>query len=228
MKLPQGYIALDIETTGQKLSSDQCFAIGWAYSDTNKNITSGNCCLNLSKPEEETWGDFWLKKNYEMKCYNEFWSKNEEMLELLQDSKRVNLVNSEKEMILNLQKALEEVESKFDNVKLITDTTSFDTVWLTILLQKYGYPGCAYYRNDQYRSCYELDSYQKGVYLVHPTDKTTPWNNDKTFQSYLTAKHDHHPENDAKHILETWFATLNAQKRKLKEKEILLEEKSSE
>lgn len=210
-----GYFAVDIECTGASLFTDKCFAIGLAYGDSLSSVKTFNACVTLGKPSAVSWSQYWKEMGFEMACYERFWSKNKQTLNLLQDPTKVNLYETEKKMIDALNAFMVDMEKEFDQLCLVTDTTCFDTVWLTYLLQKHGHPGLAYFRNGEYRrgGSFEMDSFRLGVYGVNPRSSYAPWRQDKDFAVNLTSPHDHHPEHDALYIYQKWFATLEANDR---------------
>jgi len=210
-KHPYGVFAVDIEATGANLFTDKCFAIGLAFGTDLNSYETHNVCLDLKKPEDSTWAQHWETCGFEKDCYDSFWSKNEDILNMLQDRSKVHLCKTEKAMVTKFQQLLGDIEKKFDKLTLVTDTTCFDTVWLTVLLQKYKYPGLAYKRDGNYRrgGSFETDSFRVGAYKVNPAIKREPWKDDEEFCSALTSPHDHHPEHDALFIYQTWWATVN-------------------
>lgn len=215
IKRPLGFIALDIETTGKYfIRKDRCFAIGWAYGsidDAKDGIVTGNACLAMSKPSDMAWGDFWRREGFEQSCYDGFWRNHLSILDKLQDMSKVNLFSSEEEMIKQLENVLSLVERLFDKVVIVTDTTCYDTVWLSYLLAKHGLESLLYKRNGDYNDggAIEVDSYKCGVYHVAPCQgELSPWLDDPIYVANLWPCHDHHPENDARHILSTLFASM--------------------
>lgn len=220
------FFAVDIETTGQFPRSDFddgaphdiIFAIGWAYAPEGDDVrrVTGNACLRIDKARYETWRDVWVSRGYEKRCYDEFWSKNTDILEMLQDDRKIKLYESEKGMIIAFQRALKEADEIFKKVTIVTDTTTFDTVWLSRYLTSHGFYGLGYYQNTgQFRGgCIDSSSYKRGVYRVNPSGKVDRyWEQDPTYLSIYENVHDHHPEHDATEILTDLLGCLATAKK---------------
>ena len=100
-------------------------------------------------------------------------------------------------------------------VVIVTDTTCYDTVWLSYLLAKHGFESLLYKRNGDYNGgAVEVDSYKYGVYNITPNQDISPWHDDPRFVANLWTLHDHHPENDARHILNILFASMEVSRHK--------------
>ena len=213
-KKRQGYIALDIEATGNDFLQDACFAVGWAYGSCETDVVTGKVVLDLMRPPHVSWQEYWDECSYEKRCYDEFWSKNLDALNDLQDPNKLTLYTSSKHMTLALNDALIVAEGKFEKLTLVVNTVAFDTVWLSNLLAKEGLPGIGYKRNGTFNGGgIEVDSYKRGVYRVEPSSKDKPWDNDPIFNEKKWPIHDHDPENDAHQILSVLFASMDANKR---------------
>lgn len=209
------FYAVDIETTGNLLYRDCCFAIGWAYGTTIDDIKTGSICLDMKKEKDVTWKKFWEAKGYETRCYDEFWSKHEDILDRLQDKSRTKPpIGTKKEMVEEFQAFLTDMEKRYAESVLITDTTAFDTVWLSHLLQEEGNAGIGYRRNGAFSKSLELQSYRMAAYGVWPLPKSAiaekPWNTDEKYKTLVWdhANHDHDPENDAHQILRAFFVSI--------------------
>lgn len=161
------YLTLGIETTGQWLERDQCFAIGYCVGTgpgKQEVRERGQFVLRLNKPDGMPWAKYWDKQGWEMRCFNEFWRHHEEVLDRMQ-TEDANC-DTEAEMAAKLDALLQRIEADPHLKKLIvvTDTTMFDTVWLCQRLQKYGYADLMHMRDGTgYREGMELDTLRHGI-----------------------------------------------------------------
>jgi hypothetical protein len=85
----QGYIAIDIEFTGSG-KDDVIFAYGQADSSmsNSKDCFAKSVCLNLFKPHDTTWKDYWIEKNWDPNTFL-FWNNFLDVLDFLQDPQKV-------------------------------------------------------------------------------------------------------------------------------------------
>lgn len=170
-----GYLCLDIECTGALHGKDLCFAFGYAHGDKSAMCASGKFITSLGKKDEQTWEDVWKENNFEMRCYNDFWSNNTDILVSLNEKKTTQNsgIEGQQDLAAALNKILSEVEVKYDRYTIVFDTVAFDSVWLDVLLSSYGYPGLLYNRNGKYHkgSTYDLDSYAKGAVRCMPHEE---------------------------------------------------------
>lgn len=218
-----GYISFDIERTGRSLKSeffgDETFAFGIADAPYNaynaSEISSAHVCLDLKKPSDVSWDDFWKEKKFEQRCFLEFWSKSEniEVLDKLQNPKEVSLVSDEADFVMKINTLLEEAESRYKESMVALDAPLFDPVFISHLLMKYGYMPLNFTRDGRYRSSWEIDSYVAGLANTTPQN----WRDSEIFKKehlkpfYVEERvHDHHPENDAKSILLTALAAVKS------------------
>ena len=152
-------IAFDIEATGQNMATNVLVAVGWS----DKNGNGGSVSINLRKPSNKTWYQFWRMKGWEERCYKEFWIKNLDVLDSLQIQTRKHaVVNNEKEMADYIQKNVSNMEWRKET-NYVFDTLGFDAAWLTALMTKHNYPSMVYMRDGNYTSNYEIDSYIMGL-----------------------------------------------------------------
>jgi len=231
-KIPRGYIAIDIERTGRTLA-DITFAFGLAHAPRDaKNITElkkMHVCLNLKKPSDMSWQEFWIVKGFEQRCWNEFWSKPDitPILDFLQNPIEVILVDTLEEFARMINDILHEAEECYERSMPVIDCPLFDPVHVGEILTKYGYMPIQYTRSNRYRSSWEIDSFIAGIGCFYPEDWEPRRNlEEKKMKRFLLAEknHNHHPENDAESILLTALAAVSyakylKEKRDLKKKE---------
>lgn len=205
------YYAFDVETTGGNLANDLCFAVGWAYGFDASSIQKGGASFNMKEDVSLDWKTFWTNKGLETRCYDEFWSKNLDVLNRLQDKDQMCL----KDTSLELAEAVNDVLTKLETLSegkltLVTNTTSFDTVWLSNLLSSIGKPDLGYRRDGSYNGkTVHTGSFRSGVYKVGPNDASRPWDEDEAYKAIVFPDHDHDPKNDAHQILTIFFASLD-------------------
>lgn len=211
-------VALDIERTGQG-PNDVTFAIGVADTVLSKNTTSkinkAAWIIQLrGHGNEEEWRQFWLDNNYDMDCFNEFWSKNIDVLNNLMINAHYS---DEGELSGKLNNYLENIENINHNRRmLVFDTITFDSVHLDNLLKKSGYKGLSFTRSGKYTSSMELDSYTYGVLGLDMLNDT--WQQFKKLKSRLLDKrlpslgitsNNHFPDDDAENILVSFLRAVD-------------------
>ena len=224
-----GYIAIDIETTGH-FKDDLVFAYGQSdIGDTGDHTgdttyvkqacpVSSSVVLNLHKPKESNWKEFWIKKNWSMTCFTDFWQHNLDILDYLQNPQNVLLVETEEEFVKKINKMMTEAENRYSKTTIISDTLLFDTVMVSGLLQKYNYAGLYYTRDCKYyRRGIEVNSYAFGLFNLGSEDYVTRKSvintfkkNPKNFLFETTYNHD--PKEDSKSILHFWLMLKNYKK----------------
>lgn len=147
------------------------------------------------------------------KCYNEFWKKNLNILEILKyKGTSTAKEDREKELIEGFQNFRKKCESYADlqgkKLILTSDNNVFDGGLVNELIKKYlkceGIPYTA--GKQQYSSFFETFSQQKGLLTILDGEftKKSDWGySDKIFELYDIDKykieyiHDHNPVNDA-------------------------------
>lgn len=202
------YFAFDVERTGNFLETDVAFALGWAYGTDSTNVVKGNACLKLHRSPDESWESVWVRNGYENSTYAEFWSQHENVLNDLQNSDLVNLVETESGMVHAFRNAMIKAESEYERVVMVTDNDN-DFTWTSVLLSKYGFLGPNYNQTtNSYRGAIvHTGSYKRGAYMYrfeHPGDK--PWERCDVYSKHFIPCHDHNPQNDARSILSDCFA----------------------
>lgn len=164
----------------------------------------------------QTWKQVWHDNNYEQRCYDEFWSKNLNVLDALQADaiSAFKEGDHERNMADTLNFVLDDIEDRYRDlgVHYVTDTLNFDMIWLNTMLLQRGHPSLLYYRNGKYGvDSYELGSYIYGFLRIDPGNSKLAWAQIiKPFKARLAQNlqkfapafvHDHRPENDAGNIM---------------------------
>jgi hypothetical protein len=210
----KGYIAIDIEFTGTG-KDDIIFAYGQADSSIQERdkCNSKSICLNLFKPPEKTWEEYWIERNWNMDTFK-FWNTCIDMLDFLQDSTKVNLVDTQDEFVKEINNLLLEAENHYTTSIIISDTLLVDTPYVSNLLTIYGYNGLNNTRKGEYRRGLEVSSFIIGA--LHSTPEDCDYKsviNFKKSNDYstmtMTTVHNHDPKEDAKYILHLFFRGLS-------------------
>ncbi len=223
------YISIDIETTGADMRRDQLFAIAIAYADSsakNKSqIRSWKAILNLGKPKDCSWEDFWKVQGFEQRCYDEFWSKNEDMLNSLQ--RQATIHTDMRDLIAAFNEKLKEIEEEFDETVIVIDCICFDPVWVSAQLMLNGFKALNYSRAGKYRSSYDVDSMIESALHV---DSTYDWKmiselKQKFIDGLLPElgqhANTHDPEEDATNILVNFFRIREYNSQQLEREQIV-------
>ncbi len=229
------YIAVDIEFTGKGVN-DKVFAIGFAWG----NFEDGNgeligevrrelICLDLGKPEDVTWEDYWHQQNWELGCYYEFWRDNLDILNSLQTSPQSELreyttvclsdcnityTTSEKTFVEEINSILANIECTFDETIIVSDTLLVDTYKVSELLNKYGFKALWETRKGVYRKGIMVTNYLQGMFKgPEAKKKVSAFRKSSKYKLFDTV-YDHNPANDAKTILHTLFRAFKKNSKK--------------
>ncbi len=182
-------LALDIEKTGCYMISNEIIAVGMAV-----YIPGDGLYLRRFT--------FKIAGNYEDKCVEQFWNKNQELLaELTRDQE----FNTWKEFM----DVIDDLDKKYNNLMIVSDNSSYDIAHINHALEKnLGRRGLNYKLDEFYRNIIDTDSFLAAFYL-----SAGLWvNTNKVLSSMdlqVLAKHDHYPENDAMFILESFLAVVD-------------------
>jgi hypothetical protein len=186
------YLAWDIEAGGP-LNKNPVIAVG--------------CCYGTSKSYKKIrWFiDFDLEQ-FDSRCYEEFWSKN---LEILNDIKK-NSIDA-KQAWREIASFLTIIESDYpaDNykIKIVSDNPSYDISKIDYCLEFYtGRKGLHYNDNGSYR----------GVSDPSEQDKYFLYKSILKDQIKLRAKHSHYPDDDAEVMFLSQVVLDNYKKEELK------------
>lgn len=225
-------ISKDIENTGHTID-DIIFAIGIAYGYPGcEKIFKVQLIIFLREPGTlEEWRQFWIDSGFEMRCFNEFWSKNIDVLNTLME--KANIFPQEErsrlagtfspsrgfkletaELAFQYNKALQEIEEKAHQSVLVFDTVTFDSAWLNYLLISHGYPSLSFTRALKYRWAYEIDSFIAGLLWFNFI--TGNWGAfDRLKKKVMLmlphlgeTKNSHSPDEDAENIVATCLRAL--------------------
>lgn len=207
-----GHISFDIEATGQNIFDDVMFSIGFATSDG----TSGKISLDLGKPEHVPWNEWWIRNKWEMRCYYEFWSKHEDMLDKLQNPEFVQIVSTKQAMMDWVVERMLGFEAKHTTVVPWFDTTCFDSVWISYYMMDMGYNSMMYRRDGKGMMwAREISSYFMGSMRFTPStpySEVSKWKRsmekNDLFGNWST-DNAHCPESDAQGIMNLVMSTID-------------------
>jgi hypothetical protein len=188
-------LAFDIERSGASSEYDT-IALGASVVDSDMKQLDryyANCF-------------FPTETKFEPRCYYEFWSKNDELLNSLIYDGALNKNDREKEMIVGFQQFRRKWETyaRDNNLKLFlsSDNNVYDGGFVNILITKYTcdlpIPYSASTR--EYDVFFETHSMQRGILMASGIDKE--WGLTEAIASIYEVptcdvKHDHNPANDA-------------------------------
>ena len=209
-------ITFDIETTGQHSHAhDVIVAIGACVGELQDNgafnvLSKHSWARDMRKPADTDWASFWILSGFEPRCYQEFWSKYEDILDGLQ---RDATIQSDAVLARKLNYFLEDQE-KDGPFCLLFDTLLFDSVWLDNLLRSNGYAGLSRNRDGSgWRSAFELDSFRfgaTGAPLGNWGELTKRCNAHPTVFPENGERIAHHPRDDALGIFIDLARVINA------------------
>jgi hypothetical protein len=217
----KGVVALDIETTGASLQHDECFAIGVAVVDRPlgqppRTLETYKLLLRMPRLAGESWQAMWARCRFEQRCFDEFWSKpdNLRVLERLQNIEGAQYASSQDALGVRLSALLGDLERRYTAVGvdlvLVTDTIHYDPVWLNYLLSRANLGSLLYYRSGKYG----IDSFEYNTYVcatlaaklgvsVEALDwaaQVRPFKDRIAKRVGASVVHDHDPEHDAESI----------------------------
>lgn len=207
------YVAFDIEKVGRRLNrKDPLFAIGIvvASAEDNKILKTYRCILNLKKPSDVSWEEYWKLNDWEMRCWLTCWIKLENVLDALQS--KFAMVETENELANEFNRVLTEIEDEYFIMAFVFDTVTFDSVHLSSLLMEYDHLPINYRRDGSYLCAFEVDSIKTGIC------QSMKWEYYDQFEKYVLShylpdigdiKHDHDPANDAATIMADFLGCLN-------------------
>lgn len=208
-------LAVDIERTGAS-EREQTFAIG--ASVVNADYTELDSLLLVIWPEGEV--------QWEERCWNEFWSKNQNILDKLKavaamqqtSTKRVGLKALEAGMIHDFVEfvAKHQTAAKEQGLELLitTDNAAFDFHWINHLIGKHLQGQCnpLPYRFDNHRYGDVADMSNEMAGMLRVLDAAAVNNGMRLhdlgakhglvfphgyMQAMASKQHDHMPDNDA-------------------------------
>ena len=230
-------IGIDIENTGHT-DDDIIFAIGisWGFVGCDK-VLKMQMIMFLREPGTvEEWRQFWLDNGFEMRCFEEFWSKNIDVLNGLMEKATIfetdskysggydsghlhkhHFVEATAVLAEHFNNALINIEDLYKSTSIVLDTLCFDSAWLNHLLIFHGHRSLSFTRMGKYRGWnYEIDSIIAGLARINPI--TGNWKRLAAFKAeqILTRLphlgdtcNSHNPGDDAENILVTFLRALD-------------------
>lgn len=184
--------AFDIETRGKSATRNGIVSCGVFI-----GTPDGQCLLktrwNVAKA---------LGQSMEPRCEQEFWSKNEGLLEELSKDPL-----GPAEFAREFRRTLDQLDSKFDDVYLVSDNPTFDAGFINYYLDQAGLDSMQYKADGRtYRSVHDSDSYARG-FMKYGFDR--PWISDKDLGVPLPDAPAHYPENDAERVYRAHVGLVN-------------------
>ncbi len=181
-------LAFDIERSGATNKYDT-IGIGASVVDTNLHELD-----SLFLP-----GYFEKDTIFESRCWNEFWSKNLDALNLLKYTGTKNKKERELEMITHFQT----FRKKWPDAELVSDNNVFDGGFINDLIFNYLDDNMPIpYKNNQYSSFWETHSQQRGLLMIVDPEYKGDYDFSKRIAKLYNIpdpqkQHDHNPANDA-------------------------------
>lgn len=222
-------VALDIETTGKYFlpqpatgARDDIVAIGMCVYDSS---VRGGAPLhrilihhNVGKPPQVSWRDLWAVRGYEQRCYDEFWHKNEALLDATQTMQKpddvdfYNAAMSRRELAEKLDSVVKWIETSWSDVSYASDTVTYDIVWLLALLQEHGYDSLSHDREGAFRhGGFHVGSYELGFLGKRRKDDADRARIKKLREAYpAKVEHTHRADQDAATIGRNLVAVMQA------------------
>lgn len=194
------YLGVDVETTGQNLTQHAMIALGAVVMDEQFN-------------ELETFAGY-LKMNksrvWEQRCVDEFWSKNQTILEKIEKN-----ANNPYVVMNSFVEWLSLLDAKFkDNLVVVSDNVGFDVAWINEYLSIYttrpslDYRWCDIEKKYVYRRIWDTNSVMHGALLVN-TGKVIEWNVETALEVQNDRwKNDHDPLNDARNVAANYILCI--------------------
>jgi len=208
--------ATDIERTGAT-NNYETIGIGVCVLDSNFNELSTLFLNGYIKGQTV----------FEPRCWEEFWSKNTDKLDILEYKGDLSKEQRQKEMITlyqNYRKAWE-MYCKKNNLKLelVFDSNIYDGGFLNNMIMTHlvDLPMPYSASEQQYTICWETHSQLRGLLMAVASDFKEDWGlNDKVKELYnvpsMQRQHDHNPVNDAYSIAYDQQVLLNIRDGKIK------------
>lgn len=182
-------LAIDIESGGCQPSKHPLIAIG-------------TCLFKPCGSKEKKIFRFNFDyAKFEPKCVEEFWSKHQDKLDKL---KQLPISS-----IADFANYVDDLDKQFDNLTILSDNPSYDISFINYVYDvELNRKPILYKYNNKYRIVIDPNSYFWA--LMPETDD--PWISDSKvlnkFKVEINSVHDHMPDNDAEHILDTFVQIL--------------------
>lgn len=212
-------IALDIERTGPG-AKDVTIAIGmFSAKNGASEGTQKKFCVDLDKMPNETWRELWVRRGFDMNTYDEFWSKNIDMLELFQSGE--DWYATEKEMTDAFAQAMaaEQFEPGYKS-EILFDTVHYDSCYIQELLSRYGHRALHVALDGTFARAWDVNSYQAGAAGVCASDSRDERRKKIAAMDIKKRPNNHDPSEDAKNIYNTFIQTSKFCKRQIKRRRV--------
>jgi hypothetical protein len=165
-------VAIDIKSTGVYANDDIVGIGGCAITPGGKVVYKFRLGMILRKKSEirrmnrrrMDWRNLWIKRGYDLSCFDRFWAHRIDKLNTLQDKSYIDLVKTREELAYEINYILSDLEQQCRELIIVTNTTAFDTVQVGRLLADLGLQPLHYSRDGRYRWCYHSTSYLVGLW----------------------------------------------------------------
>ena len=199
MSRPNYAIGIDIERSGAR-KCDETIAIGATVVDEDLNIVDSISLL----------GYFPNKTQFEKRCWDEFWSKHQDILSYLVYTGELTKEQNQKRMINELM----EFRKKWDiasrngecNIVLVSDNKVYDGGFINEMIFEHtdSLP-IPYDTLGKYRKFWETHSMQRGLLMAIDPAGKQDWGLSERIEKLFDIPpskipHDHTPANDAYNI----------------------------
>ncbi len=198
------FFAVDVECTGQFLTKNAMIAFG--------------CSIMNEKLEELDTFEGYMKvpegRNWEERCFNEFWSKQKETLDYIKER-----MKEPQDVMKNFVNWIDQVDLKYgSDLVVLSDNGGYDYAWIDTYISLFTERPSIYYRLKEvdkekykvyvFRRTWDTNSVYHGC-LIERTGKYVEWNLEKEVGCQNEKwKNDHNPLNDARNIVSNYIIFL--------------------
>lgn len=205
-------VGIDVETTGAYYGKD-LILMGAIVAIDPKTMTiirlpqrTNLFGRRFPKADDiESYRKVWEENGFEMRCFEEFWTKNIDTLRNFQDENSDILSDDDVSLASRVNDILRMYESFAEKLIIVSGAIAFGPSILNVLLVSYGHKPLYYSRDGKYRWLFHTPSYFLGLLGMNIIEMTgDDW---KEYDEWLEqcvhsielcpVKYDHHPENDA-------------------------------
>jgi hypothetical protein len=182
-------VSLDVEATGDNIAENELVSLGYCIGDFNGKIyEKGRVSLKFDE------------KKMEQRCYDEYWSKHLDQLEVFKKEA------TDPKLAMDKFVSVLESYEVCNNLYILTDNPAYDIAYTNIYLKRHTKRRNLQYQNDKYRGVYDI---LELALERSPESFTYDKNKLKQANNKISVKHDHWPENDAEYNYRKTLAMIN-------------------